>query len=300
MGTDPAGQEGTRGELEPAELGRVFGLALKKSSKASDKKSRSNIATRGKIAMSVGEHFRRVGHIHGIWIICVLLAIISGLMLRIPNGDKVAEYISFSSSIASLALAIVAIFYSIISNQRIAENLGSLDKTSARIDRTSDQLEGIANSIESNFSKIFDEFGLITPEMRKISEKVDKALEPQTEAKPSNSNAKDKADIGIPTYGAYGRAAGERTAWYTIAKSIKTGKEINTDIIFKDSTPFRYYVSGYLTALGNISNIVKIDKEDEGMIFTPILKSLNADNIIDMYLSAKAKALQDEVDNYFE
>lgn len=251
-------------------------------------------------AMSVGEHFRRVGHIHGIWIICVLLAIISGLMLRIPNGDKVAEYISFSSSIASLVLAVVAIFYSIISNQSIAENLGSLDKTSARIDSTSDQLEVIASSIENNFTKIFDEFGLITPEMRKISEKFDKVLEPQSETKSYKSTPKDDADIGIPTYGVYGKAAGERVAWYTIAKSIKTEKPINTDIIFKDHSPFRYYVSGYLTALGNTLDIVSIKKTDEGMEFTPKSELLNSDGIIDMYLSAKNKVLQDEIDNYFE
>jgi hypothetical protein len=29
MGTDPAGQEGAGGELEPAEFGRVFGLTAK-------------------------------------------------------------------------------------------------------------------------------------------------------------------------------------------------------------------------------------------------------------------------------
>lgn len=66
--------------------------------------------------MSLRSHMQRHGFVHALWTISILILIIASLLLGLPNGNLIGDYIAFSASIAPLVLAVVAIFYSIISN----------------------------------------------------------------------------------------------------------------------------------------------------------------------------------------
>ena len=76
--------------------------------------------------------------LHLYWVIAILIGIISVLLWRLPNGSTLSGYISFSASIASLVLAVVAIFQSLLSSRGFEGALTEI-QTSARsiMDETS-------------------------------------------------------------------------------------------------------------------------------------------------------------------
>lgn len=66
----------------------------------------------------------------------------------------VVQYIGFASTITSLALGVIAIFYSIVSNNQSAENLGKLKDTSTEIESSSKTIKDISSGLMSVSQKL--------------------------------------------------------------------------------------------------------------------------------------------------
>ena len=116
-------------------------------------------------------HFQKYGFVHAFWLITILIMIIAGLLLRAPSGDKIGDYIAFAASIASLVLAIVVIFYSMISNQGFSETVGSLKTLATTVHESANDIKLVSSDFVDKASEIFGELSEIRPEVRAISEK---------------------------------------------------------------------------------------------------------------------------------
>lgn len=119
--------------------------------------------------------------IHFTYIIAILIAIISILLWRLPNGNSLSAYIAFAASIASLILAVVAIFQSIISSdafgkaifqiqtsaEKIVEETSRLGKASLSLGEEAEsalrRLSEIPEQIQSLKGEISDKFEKIIP-----------------------------------------------------------------------------------------------------------------------------------------
>lgn len=60
---------------------------------------------------------KKHGYVHLGWIIGVLLVVVAVLLVRNPSSDKLQELLGFAATLASLLLAVIAIFYAMISSQ---------------------------------------------------------------------------------------------------------------------------------------------------------------------------------------
>ncbi|MCW3126154.1 MAG: hypothetical protein JWO03_1812, partial [Bacteroidetes bacterium] len=69
---------------------------------------------------------------------------------------KAFEYISFASTITSLVLGVIAIFYSIISNSESSKNIGALAEASQKVKDGSEKIFGISASIDDSVKTLME------------------------------------------------------------------------------------------------------------------------------------------------
>lgn len=186
-----------------------------------------------------------------LWVVAVLILIISGLVLILPNGKFVVDYISFASSIASLILAVVAIFYSVVSSEgfytSISEIKGvskDIEGESLKLSSNSEKLIKISDEIISNLSKIpssFDELsGRFDGRFDELMSTVSKSGEKLEEGK-SEKSGQNHIFPSPPTLGAI-------ITIYLVVIAFENGKKFNISEVF-DDTKVIEYVSGYLSCL---------------------------------------------------
>lgn len=92
--------------------------------------------------------------IHLSWIIVLLILSGAALVSTSPDGIVIRDYISFASAISSIALAIVAIFYSMISNQSFSQTIGALNLSANKIDSTAREINTASLSLKNGIDDI--------------------------------------------------------------------------------------------------------------------------------------------------
>jgi preprotein translocase subunit YajC len=73
------------------------------------------------------------------------------------TNSNLVQYLSFAGSITSLVLGLIAIFYSIISNQQSTENFGKLKEAVTKIEEGARIISGVSSNINSKLDKISDD-----------------------------------------------------------------------------------------------------------------------------------------------
>lgn len=73
------------------------------------------------------------------------------------NNNNLVQYLSFAGSITSLVLGLIAIFYSIISNQQSTENFGKLKEAVTKIEDGARIMSNASTNINSRLDKISDD-----------------------------------------------------------------------------------------------------------------------------------------------
>jgi len=66
------------------------------------------------------------------------------------------QYFNFAGSVTSLVLAIIAIFYSIVTNQQSTENFGKLKEAVLKIEEGAKSLNELSNGINLRLDQISD------------------------------------------------------------------------------------------------------------------------------------------------
>lgn len=119
--------------------------------------------------------------IHLSWIIVLLILSGAALVSTSPDGIVIRDYISFASAISSIALAIVAIFYSMISNQSFSQTIGALNLSANKIDSTAREINTASLSLKNGIDDIIVEFKELHPVVKEISEKFDNQFNPMND-----------------------------------------------------------------------------------------------------------------------
>ncbi|WP_129020488.1 hypothetical protein [Edaphocola flava] len=89
------------------------------------------------------------------FVLATSLIIFLAIFIQLSNGNKtLVEYLGFAGSITSLVLGIVAIFYSIISNQQSTENFGKLSEAVKKIEIGADTISNLSENIHIKLDKI--------------------------------------------------------------------------------------------------------------------------------------------------
>ncbi|QZD91032.1 hypothetical protein K3148_06515 [Qipengyuania aurantiaca] len=251
--------------------------------------------------MPIIDHFRRVGHIHALWLISILIGIICAFVVKLPSANVVTSYMTFAATVASLLLAVVAIFYSIVSNQSISANLGALDFSASQMEQASVDLHNITDQLDAKFEKVFDEFKFISPAVKGISER----LNDFSTASAANGEvgvdeiADGKPDI-IKTFSS--TVNGGRAAFYALAQSALTGRSFHPEQMVGDRLIFADFISGYAQALRavNCKDLnVSVEERDGKYFFSGEMPSDIAQRIIRDFGMEEGDAIRNLIDQYF-
>lgn len=93
------------------------------------------------------------------WVVIIMVLTISVFVfIQTSNtNNNLVQYLSFAGSITSLVLGLIAIFYSIISNQQSTENFGKLKEAVTKIEEGAKIISSVSSNIHSKLDKISDD-----------------------------------------------------------------------------------------------------------------------------------------------
>jgi hypothetical protein len=177
----------------------------------------------------LARHLKLHGAVHAIWAISVLTLIIAAILLGTVNGSKINEFISFASSLASLILAIIAIFYAMISNQSFGETIGFLTSSSNSIQKAADNLANTSASLNERIEAVVGEVARVPAAMEELSSKFDAQIASAASAPtllPAMAGA--SATSKLMNDCRYGTQLG----LYALAKAFITRKAFDSSAVF--------------------------------------------------------------------
>ncbi|WP_299321426.1 hypothetical protein [Parasphingopyxis sp.] len=191
----------------------------------------------------------KVIRIHLLWAIAVLIMVMSAILWRLPDGDSLARFIAFAASIASLILAVVAIFYSMISNNQLTSNLQGIEGASASLEDSSEAIQITSENLLKRIEDLFEEVVTIHPGIEGIRE----TLESNLKSLMDNDESKfaDNQDYG-ENFLSNNTTTGMNMSVYLVAMSAKHQKRI----VFDDldvPDPLRQYAYAAISALAAIT-----------------------------------------------
>src|SRR5215216_338371 len=93
------------------------------------------------------------------WLVLILVVTISIFIFieTAQDDSNLVLYFGFAGSVTSLVLGLIAIFYSIVSNQQSTENFGKLKEAVTKIEEGATTMKNITESINSRLDKISDD-----------------------------------------------------------------------------------------------------------------------------------------------
>lgn len=192
-------------------------------------------------------------NVHLGWIIAVLLAVISVLLWRTPSGENLANFLGFAASISSLILAIVAIFYSILSNSNLSILLSEIGAASSRISDESIQLRGTADKFEESLRQTRREVEGINPQIERLHSRIDEGFQTFSAQDPAVGEANGFANLFRTTRGV-------KFAFYAIAKCVTLDKRLNYEAL--PSEALRNHIKATVATLHGIRYCGFICSED--------------------------------------
>lgn len=217
--------------------------------------------------------------IHLAWIIGVLIAIISALLWRLPNGSDLSGYISFAASIASLILAVVAIFQALLSSETFSSSISEIRASAqkimqetSRLGEASITLGAEADAALKRLSDLPDQITNWRGEMTERLDQMNTGTTPQNEENAPTTSGDILAN----------KSMGFAIAVYILAVADKSNKYIELDKLFigKEFTISKSYSSGVINTI-RYFNICGINIEGAGNNFQiNSLGDLDGENII--------------------
>lgn len=129
------------------------------------------------------------------WFVIIVLGVIAiFIFIQIANSDSnLVQYFGFAGSITSLLLGLVAIFYSIITNQSATESYGKLKEAATNVEKGAKTMEDLSDGINKKLDKISDDIvRLRTKDNREQSVPKDELA---SESPPNDDPTADQPDI---------------------------------------------------------------------------------------------------------
>lgn len=208
--------------------------------------------------MRITDHFRSHGHVHAIWIIALLVAIVAWLLLGERDGKVINEYISFASSLASLILAVVAIFYAIVSTQSQSESVGALNASVREIASAAGNISRTSAALEEKAESMIGEVRGIAPAFEDLRNRVNAASLDTAPKTPTGLSILDNVSYG------------GKVGFYLVALSLQQSKGFNPYNVFENDAVWSNWIMGFLHAVRAwkpCGVILDFASDDENYVF---------------------------------
>jgi hypothetical protein len=248
-------------------------------------------------------HFKAHGSVHAVWLIAVLIGIIAALLLIMPNGKSVGDYIAFAASIASLVLAVVAIGQSLIANQSFSETIGSLRASAENVETAARNIADTSNTLSDQSERMIGEVSRLPPAFEELSSRLNERLTP-----PAFSSGAEEGEpplLSNPMSLFDNTSYGGKATLYIASLARTYSKPIELDKIFQDAV-WQNFVAGYLQALivsPSFGLKIRLSSEGGGTKFlVDDMGEFPMSDIISQFRNA-AQLIQDQnqkrIDSYF-
>lgn len=207
-----------------------------------------------------------------LWLIGLLLLIVAAFAVVAPSGELLRDYISFASSIASILLALVAIFYAFISNGSLTSTLNDVRSAATSLTNETASLKRASSGLSEEAEQIIRRLSTVPAALTELSgdlgQRLDRLASSETfrEGNSSEDRPADKFDPG-------GRSLYLVFSLYLLHLAAENVKFIRLNDIFPDSKheSFKIYASGFIESLKTFNNCeVKI----EGFVDNFMISSL--------------------------
>jgi citrate lyase gamma subunit len=154
---------------------------------------------------------------------------------------------SFASAIVSVVLAVLAIFYSMISNQGFSETLGSLHSSSRNIEIAASNIQDTSLNLNSQSERLLGEISSIPPKFQALSDKIDAQfhIDDEQQAEIAGQAPEDVMDEFLDRP----KTLGTALALYGLAKSRNNETPYKPSEISGLTVPLRSYVAGALQGI---------------------------------------------------
>ncbi len=231
------------------------------------------------------------------WTVAVLLAIIAALLLRLPNGSAVGEYISFSASIASLVLAVVAIGQALVANQGFSETVGTLRSSSDELRSAATNIAETSATLNQRCEDIIGQVAKVPAAVEalgaKLDEQVASAVKPEVPVRGLGDDVTYDIINNMPM--------GGQLSLYVLAKSFVSGKAFDTSDVFSKDTHYLWtgVLLGFIFSVMGMNRFnIKVDTIHRGMdTFYKVssLGDVNAKTCIETLESEQNQTRDDEL-----
>lgn len=243
--------------------------------------------------------FKGHGHVHAVWIIALLIFVNAWNLFLLPNGGQVAEFISFAASIASLVLAVVAIFYSFVTSRSSSENVGRLAISAQQTEEAARSLSSIASEISECTKNLEARLATMEPTIAEVSGRVTDVHSMLQASSSVGGPSTPDANIEGKRFG-----NGAVISIILIIRAYNSKKFFDTRKVFS-SQMWQAFTAGYLQSIESSSLFGISLKSDEANFSVISLGELKVDDFESRFDKIKnsekfdLSTVIEEVENFF-
>jgi hypothetical protein len=121
---------------------------------------------------SLIEHFKTHGYVHCFWLIVILATIIAAFVVMAPGEGQIEALVSFAATVTSLVLAVIAIIYSIVSNQGIASSVAATFQAALKVDESIKNIDNASKRISLESARLVEEVSQVPAAVNRFALEV--------------------------------------------------------------------------------------------------------------------------------
>jgi hypothetical protein len=178
-------------------------------------------------------------------IVC-LGAIIVWLVVQKPDSSELQEFFNFAAAVASLFLAVVAIFYSMISTQDQTALLQTTQDAANRVGIATENLKEMSNNVGNLLQNLSGNLELIPEEIRNVktslSERFDDLSSQTSSMVPGEIRKLDKFSNGQASVGTV-------LSLHMLSKARKAGRVIDSKSLSETNRYFAGVFMGFCNSI---------------------------------------------------
>lgn len=185
-----------------------------------------------------------------LWVIGVLIMIVAAFAVVAPSGDVLQGYISFASAIASILLALVAIFYAFVSNQSVSDTLNEIRGAATALSNETSRLRTASSGLSDEADQILRRLSSVPTALSEMSGELNRKIEDLAGQQTFRTT---QASDPVPpnTFDPGGKPVSLVICLYIIYLAHQNKNYVSIDEIFKESE-YKFmadYLSGFMEAM---------------------------------------------------
>lgn len=167
--------------------------------------------------------------------------------MMLPRGDVIRDYVSFAASVASLVLALVAIWQSFRSSEELGKTVGALSTSANDMRLAALEITDVTKSLVITSQELTGQLNYLPPAVQAIADKIDR-LSPDKDAQPTIITDEPTSPEEFVLPKGKELSIGAIIGTYVLATSSVTGREINVPEALGGNS-LAHYVNGFINAV---------------------------------------------------